>query len=83
MAVLRIFRRIEMEAIAMRNRVIAMALAAISTIGAVGCAVEEYRDRGGHPYHHRHWRNEEVYQREDGRWYARRHNDWVVVEVDR
>lgn len=65
----------------MKNRWIALGLAGMILIGVVGCAHEEYRDRSGHAYHHRHWHNEEVYQREDG-WYARRNNDWVRVNVD-
>jgi hypothetical protein len=66
----------------MKNRWIATALTGLTLFGVVGCAVEEYRDRSGHPYHHRRWHEEEVYQREDGGWYARRHNDWIRIEVD-
>jgi hypothetical protein len=34
-----------------------------------------------HRYRHRRWREETVYLREDGRWYARRNNRWVFVAV--
>lgn len=37
-------------------------------------------DRDHRAYRHRHWRDEEVYRREDGRWYARRRGAWIVVE---
>jgi len=47
----------------------------------VACYAEEvYRDPYGHPYRHERWHDEHVYQHEDGRWYAHRGNDWVVVE---
>ena len=50
----------------------------------VGCfGHEEYRDRGGHAYRHERWHNEDVYRHEDGRWYSRRGNDWVIrADVD-
>jgi hypothetical protein len=38
----------------------------------------EYRDRDGHPYRHTRWHDEDVYRREDGHWYSRRNNDWVM-----
>jgi hypothetical protein len=66
----------------MKNRWIALGLAGMTMLGVVGCYRHEYNDRYGHPYHHRRWHNEEVYQREDGRWYAHRNNDWVHVEAD-
>jgi len=44
------------------------------------CYAEEYRDGHGHPYRHERWHGEHVYQREDGRWYAHRDNNWVIVE---
>ncbi len=37
----------------------------------------EYRDREGRPYRHERWHDEDVYLREDGRWYSRRGNEWV------
>jgi hypothetical protein len=37
-------------------------------------------DRDGHPYRHERWHDQDVYRREDGRWYARRNNEWVRVE---
>ena len=66
----------------MKNRWIALGLAGMTLFGVVGCAVEEYRDHSGHPYHHRRWHDEVVYQREDGGWYARRNDAWVHVEAD-
>ena len=65
----------------MKNRWIALGLAGMTMLG-VGCAVHEYRDDRGRAYHHRRWHNEELYQHEDGRWYARRHDNWVHVEAD-
>lgn len=45
-----------------------------------GCFPEEYRDNRGRAYRHERWNGEHVYQREDGRWHARRGGEWVVVE---
>jgi len=43
----------------------------------------EYRDREGRPYRHEHWQGEDVYRLEDGRWYSRRGDEWVIrPEVD-
>ena len=43
----------------------------------------DYRDREGRPYRHGRWHDEDVYRREDGRWYSRRGNEWVIrPEVD-
>ncbi len=65
-------------------RPIAGMLAAL-TLGATltSCyAHEDWEyDREHRLYNHRHWREEEVYRREDGRWYARRHGTWFAVEV--
>lgn len=42
-----------------------------------------YIDRSGREYRHARWRDEDVYQREDGRWYARRNDDWILrADVD-
>ena len=74
----------------MKNRLISAVIAAASiltlaaplVISGSGCAASlEFRDRHGRAYAHRHYRDQEVYQHEDGRWYARRNNAWVVVEV--
>jgi len=37
------------------------------------------RDHEGHAYRRERWKDEDVYRREDGRWYARRADAWVVV----
>jgi hypothetical protein len=70
----------------MKNRLLSAVIAVCSAMPLIGagCAAEvvAYRDPYGHPYAHRNWRGEEVYQREDGRWYARRSNNWIVVEGD-
>lgn len=34
----------------------------------------------GQPYRRERWRDQDVWRRDDGRWYTRRNNDWVVVE---
>jgi hypothetical protein len=63
------------------RRILFSALAALSLAGCFGH--EEYRDHDGHPYRHERWHNEDVYRHEDGRWYSRRGNDWVVrADVD-
>ena len=38
----------------------------------------EYRDGRGQPYRHARWHDEDVYRHEDGHWYSRRNNDWVM-----
>ena len=38
----------------------------------------DYRDNQGNPYRHERWQNEDVYRREDGHWYSRRNNDWIM-----
>jgi hypothetical protein len=44
---------------------------------------QEYRDREGRAYRHERWHDQDVYQREDGRWYSRRGDDWVIrADVD-
>ena len=45
-----------------------------------GCWAEVQRDPQGREYRHRRWHGEHVYQREDGRWHARRGGLWVVVD---
>jgi hypothetical protein len=43
----------------------------------------EYRDDHGQSYRHARWHDEDVYRREDGHWYSRRNNDWVLrAEID-
>ena len=44
-----------------------------------GCYAEEYRDDHGHAYRHARWHDEHVYQREDGKWHARRNGVWVIL----
>ena len=67
----------------MKNRWIAIGLASMTLAGVLaGCGPAVYHDRYGHPYHHRRWHDEYVYQREDGNWYARRHDNWVHIEAD-
>jgi len=42
-----------------------------------------YIDRSGREYRHARWHDEDVWQREDGRWYSRRDNDWILrADVD-
>jgi hypothetical protein len=66
------------------NRTILSMLALLTLVGSVsvaGCYAEEYRDGNGRAYRHARWHDEHVYQHEDGRWYARRNNGWVVVDA--
>jgi len=71
----------------MRGRFSRWMLAGLSalTLGGTvsGCFVHgedwEY-DHDHRRYRRERWRDEDVYRREDGRWYARRHGGWVVVE---
>ncbi len=65
------------------SRLVLGALALLTLAGSLaltGCWVEVQRDPQGREYRHRRWQGEHVYQREDGRWHARRHGLWVVVE---
>jgi hypothetical protein len=58
-------------------------LAALAALSLGGCYVHEYHGESGRPYRHERWHGEDVYRREDGRWYARRNNDWELRgEVD-
>lgn len=42
-----------------------------------------YIDRSGREYRHARWHDEDVWQREDGRWYARHNDDWILrADVD-
>ncbi|HEY2030969.1 MAG TPA: hypothetical protein VGH20_17350 [Myxococcales bacterium] len=42
-----------------------------------------YIDRSGREYRHARWHDEDVWQREDGRWYTRNNNDWILrADVD-
>jgi hypothetical protein len=50
------------------------------SLSLTGCRAEIFRDPQGREYRHARWHDEHVYQREDGRWHARRHGAWVVVE---
>lgn len=38
----------------------------------------EYLGSNHRPYRHERWHGEDVYRREDGRWYARHNNEWVL-----
>lgn len=38
----------------------------------------EYRDSRGQQYRHARWHDEDVYRHEDGHWYSRRNNEWVM-----
>jgi len=60
------------------SMVTVLTLAASFTQAA--CFEEVYRDPQGRPYRHERWRDEHVWQHEDGRWYANRNGQWVVVE---
>ena len=53
-------------------------LAALAVLSLSSCYVHEYSEESGRPYRHERWHGEDVYQREDGRWYARHHDDWVL-----
>ena len=64
------------------RRILFSALAALSLAGCFAHE-EEYRGRDGRAYRHERWHNEDVYRHEDGRWYSRRNNDWVIrADVD-
>jgi len=58
-------------------------LAAVALSGSVtGCYVHDRghaHDRYGRAYRHARWHGEDVYQREDGRWYAYHGGEWVLV----
>ena len=76
------------------RRILLGTLAAVTAaISFNGCyAHEDYRERPhhvvyydnyGHEYRHARWRDQDVWQREDGRWYTRHNNDWVIqADVD-
>ena len=53
-------------------------LTLLTMLSLSGCLVHEYHDNQGHVYRHARWHGEDVYRHEDGRWYARRNNEWVV-----
>jgi len=53
-------------------------LAMFTALSLGGCYVHEYAGHDGHPYRHERWHGEDVYRREDGRWYARHNNEWVL-----
>jgi hypothetical protein len=60
-----------------------MLLAALTVLSLSSCYVREYRDENQRAYRHERWHGEDVYRREDGRWYARHNNEWVLRgEVD-
>ncbi len=76
----------------MRRSVLAMVVTALS-LGGCYVRGHEYREHESrehesreheylgsdhHRYRHEHWHGEDVYRREDGRWYVRRNNVWVV-----
>jgi hypothetical protein len=63
------------------RRILLSALAALSLGGTLGgCYAHEveYTDVYGHPYRHERWHEEDVWLREDGRWYTRRGDQWVI-----
>jgi hypothetical protein len=71
----------------MRRSVLAMVITAVSLSGCYVRGHEyrehEYREHeylgaDHRPYRHERWHGEDVYRREDGRWYVRRNNEWVV-----
>ena len=62
-----------------KHRILVTATLALSLL-ATACFPPEFRDAHGNPYRHEKWHDEHVYLREDGRWHARRHGDWVPVE---
>jgi len=53
-------------------------LVVVTMLSLAGCLAHEYRDREGHPYRHGRWNGEDVYRREDGHWYARHNDEWVL-----
>jgi hypothetical protein len=53
-------------------------LAMLAALSLGGCYVHEYVGPDRRPYRHERWHGEDVYRREDGRWYVRRGNGWVV-----
>jgi hypothetical protein len=63
------------------KRVLLSLFAALTLGGSIGgcyASHPEYTDVYGRPYRHEHYKDQDVWQREDGRWYARHNNDWVV-----
>ncbi len=75
----------------MRRSVLAMVTMVVTASLLGGCYVRghEYREHereheheylgsDHRPYRHEHWHGEEVYRREDGRWYVRHDEVWVV-----
>jgi hypothetical protein len=71
----------------MRKRIIAAVLGLALGLPVVAqfsaCAGEVvYRDSYGRPYHSRVYREETIYEREPGVWYARRTGGWVRIIVD-
>lgn len=70
---------------------------ALASLAASGCFYRErvpydreddgyyvrYRDPYGRYYRHARWRDEDVWRREDGHWYARRGPEWILrADVD-
>ncbi len=53
-------------------------LAMFAALSLSSCYAHEYAGPERRPYRHERWHGEDVYQREDGRWYARRNNEWVL-----
>ena len=56
------------------------ALTALTLGTSLGGCYVRYNDSYGHAYRHGRWHGEDVYRHEDGRWYAHRGGQWVVVE---
>jgi hypothetical protein len=63
---------------AFASRRVIHTLAAIMLGSSMTACWVHHDDRRG--YRHERWHNEDVYRHEDGRWYANRGGNWVVVE---
>ena len=55
-----------------------LVLAMLTALSLGGCYVHEYAGPDHRPYRHQRWHDEDVYRREDGRWYVHRNNQWVL-----
>ncbi len=53
-------------------------LAMFAVLSLSSCYAHEYAGPDRQAYRHERWHGEDVYRREDGRWYARRNNEWVL-----
>lgn len=59
-----------------------LVLTMFTALSLGGCYVHEYAGPDHRPYRHERRHGEDVFRREDGRWYVRRNNEWVVVRPD-